>query len=152
MPNKLRRFLPPLPPCGVGALTDGEAAILRAWAEDYALAAVSVCCATGAASAAPVAQPPVPTAQQDLGECMRLAVALDIWPYASSTNRIGVWRIMDDGRMRDTVGLDCWHGEAFRHMAIGSWEPTKEAAVCRAITNAAAAISGPVAQQEPENG
>lgn len=32
--------LPPLPPIPVGALTDGEAALLRAWAEDYAAAAV----------------------------------------------------------------------------------------------------------------
>lgn len=53
MPNK--HTLPPLPFCGVGALSSGEEAILKAWAEDYALAAVR------AALAALVAQPPVPS-------------------------------------------------------------------------------------------
>lgn len=95
-------------------------------------------------------QAPAPTAQQDLVDAMRLAVQFDIWPYASSSNRIGVWRIMDDGRMRDTVGVDCWHGEEFRHSATGSWAPTKEAAVCRAIANAFSAMMGNTEQQDPQ--
>ena len=33
--------LPPIPFCGVGALTAGEEAILRAWAYDYARAAIA---------------------------------------------------------------------------------------------------------------
>lgn len=39
--------LPELPHCGVGALSSGEEAILRAWAQDYALAYGAACRAAG---------------------------------------------------------------------------------------------------------
>lgn len=77
----------------------------------------------------------------DDGDALRLAVKLDIWPYASSSARVGVWRILKDGRMLDTVGVDCWHGPEGRPSDSAHWEPTKDAATRRVIVLAAAAIA-----------
>lgn len=72
-------------------------------------------------------------------DALELAVHMNVWPYSSSTNRIGVWQIQEDGRMLDIYGADCWWGPEFEPKDGAwkeNWAKTKLLATCRAIVTA----------------
>lgn len=72
------------------------------------------------------------------GQALELAVQLDVWPYASSEVRIGVWQQQDDGRVKDVYGVDCMYGVEPMPNGI-NWATDRLSATRRAITIAAGA-------------
>ncbi len=79
---------------------------------------------------------------EDDGDALRLAVKLNVWPYASceegGCGRIGVWHMAESGRMTDTYGVDCWWGDDAPDTANRS--SSKQSATRNAIVRAAAEI------------